>query len=153
MKRPSARRSSEAKGLKRQASERHQVAALPFRRNADGSVEVLLITSRETRRFIIPKGWPMKKLADPDAAAKEALEEAGVVGIVRRKPIANYSYWKRLTRTFELVQVDVYPFRVIDQHDTWREQAARSCGWLPPEKAWLLIDEPGLAQIVRSFKP
>jgi 8-oxo-dGTP pyrophosphatase MutT (NUDIX family) len=153
MKRATTRRTSKAKSLKRQASERHQVAALPFRRNADGAVEVLLITSRETRRFIIPKGWPMKKLADPDAAAKEALEEAGVVGIVRRKPVANYSYWKRLTRTFELVKVDVYPLRVLDQHDTWREQAVRNCGWLPPDKAWLLIDEPGLAQIVRTFNP
>jgi 8-oxo-dGTP pyrophosphatase MutT (NUDIX family) len=139
--------------LKKKASERHQVAALPFRKNADGAIEVLLITSRETRRFIIPKGWPMKKLADSDAAAKEALEEAGVTGKVRRKPIAHYSYWKRLTRTFELVKVDVYPLKVAAQKKTWREKGSRNTGWLSPAQAWLLIDEPGLAQIVRSFDP
>src|SRR5580658_9664578 len=76
-----------------QAAERLQIAALPSRRTAAGGVEVLLITSRETGRFIIPKGWPMKQLSDPDAAAREAYEEAGVVGKVKRKPIGDYFYW------------------------------------------------------------
>ena len=68
----------------------------PFRYVAR-SLEVLIITSRETGRFIISKGWPMKGHADHDAAATEAREEAGLIGKVRRKPIGKYTYWKRLT--------------------------------------------------------
>jgi 8-oxo-dGTP pyrophosphatase MutT (NUDIX family) len=81
---------------------RRQVAALPFRYTASGSLEVLIITSRETR----PKGWPMKGRADPEAAAIEAREEAGLEGNIHRKPIGKYSYWKRLADQFLLVEVD-----------------------------------------------
>ena len=91
-----------------QTAEKRQVAALPFRRTALGEIEILLITSRETERFLIPRGWPMKPLSDPDAAAQEAYEEAGIVGKVKRIPIGDYFYWKRLERTFEFVKVEVY---------------------------------------------
>jgi 8-oxo-dGTP pyrophosphatase MutT (NUDIX family) len=133
--------------------ERRQVAALPFQRAVDGGVEILLVTSRETKRFIIPKGWPMRRLADADAAAQEAAEEAGVVGKVKRKPIGNYVYWKRLDRSFELLRVEVFALEVFERRAKWKEKGARECCWLPPDKAWLLIDEPGLAEIVRTFSP
>jgi 8-oxo-dGTP pyrophosphatase MutT (NUDIX family) len=54
------------------------------------------VTSRETRRWIIPKGWPMKRMPPHTAAAREAFEEAGVLGQVRRRPLGSYSYRKRL---------------------------------------------------------
>jgi hypothetical protein len=54
------------------------------------------MTSRGTGRFIIPKGWPMKNHSDPFAAAREARQEAGLIGEIRRKPIGHYIYWKRL---------------------------------------------------------
>mgnify|MGYP000592552607 CR=1 FL=1 len=66
-----------------------QVGALPFRREADGEIRFLLITSRGTKRFVIPKGWRMKKLTDADAAAKEAKQEAGVVGTTAARPIGD----------------------------------------------------------------
>lgn len=136
-----------------QALERRQVAALPFRKTAGGKTEILLITSRETGRFIIPKGWPMKRLSDADAAAREAYEEAGVVGKVRRKPIGEYRYWKRLERSFELLAVDVYPLEVQQQRADWPEKNARRAGWLPQEDAATLVDEPGLVALIRSFQP
>ncbi len=135
-----------------QAVERRQVAALPFRKTASGEIEILLITSRETGRFIIPKGWPMKRLSDSDAAAREAYEEAGVVGKVRRKPIGEYRYWKRLERSFELLAVDVYPLEVETQRAEWPEKNARRSGWLPQEDAATLVDEPGLVTLIRNFK-
>jgi 8-oxo-dGTP pyrophosphatase MutT (NUDIX family) len=135
------------------SAERRQVAALPYRRTTDGAVEVLLITSRETKRYIVPKGWPMRRLNDPDAAAQEAREEAGVTGKIKRKSIGSYVYWKRLARSFDLLRVEVFPLEVIDQRAEWKEKCARECCWLPPGKAWLLIDEPGLADIVRKFEP
>ena len=134
-----------------QAAQRRQIAALPFRRTAAGGIEVLLITSRETGRFIIPKGWPMKRLSDPDAAAREAFEEAGVVGKVRRKPIGDYFYWKRLERTFEFVKVEVYALEVCEQREDWPEKQSRRCGWLSPKDAATTVDEPRLITLIQSF--
>jgi 8-oxo-dGTP pyrophosphatase MutT (NUDIX family) len=129
-----------------------QVAALPYRKTDAGHIEVLLITSRETGRFIIPKGWPTKRLRDSDAAAKEAYEEAGVVGKVEAKPIGTYSYWKRLERTFELLKVDVYPLEVRAQHNTWPEKEARKFRWLLQSDAAVLIDEPELITLIERFR-
>ena len=75
---------------------RHQYAALPWRRGDDGALEVLLITSRESRRWVIPKGWPIKGLNSKKSAAREAFEEAGVLGAVGKKKLGDYHYDKRL---------------------------------------------------------
>ena len=63
-----------------------QVAAIPFRLTADGSFEVMLVTSRTTRRFIVPKGWPMKGKNGRKAATIEAVVEAGVLGTTLKQP-------------------------------------------------------------------
>jgi 8-oxo-dGTP pyrophosphatase MutT (NUDIX family) len=141
-----------AERVKAHADVRHrQVAALPFRYVA-GSLEVLIITSRETGRFIIPKGWPMKGRADPEAAAIEAREEAGLVGKVRRKPIDKYSYWKRLADRFQFVKVDVYPLEVTRQLETWPEKQSRQMAWLSPDKAAMLVDEPQLITLIQNLE-
>jgi 8-oxo-dGTP pyrophosphatase MutT (NUDIX family) len=128
-----------------------QVAALPFRVSSAHELEILIITSRATARFIIPKGWPMKRLRDPDAAAREAYEEAGVMGQVQRQPIGTYPAWKRHKQAFEFVEVDVFPLQVLDQYEDWPEKGRRQMAWLSPEDAALLIDEPGLAGLIRDF--
>ncbi|MBP0652251.1 NUDIX domain-containing protein, partial [Mycobacterium tuberculosis] len=69
---------------------------------------MLLVTSRETRRWIIPKGWPMKGMKDRDAAAREALEEAGLTGRISQRPIGHYRYFKRTPDAFQPCRVDVY---------------------------------------------
>src|SRR3569623_26252 len=69
-----------------------QFAALPWRRMPDGSVKVLLITSRGSRRWVIPKGWPMPDRSPAQAAAQEAYEEAGVVGTPADKALGAYAY-------------------------------------------------------------
>lgn len=128
-----------------------QIAALPVRRSRDGSIEVLLITSRETRRWIIPKGWPMKGLKDHKAAAREAEEEAGVKGAIRKEPIGSYSYWKRRTAHFELCQVKVYLLEVQDQLKQWREQHQREAQWFSAREAADRVDEPGLREIIAGL--
>ena len=130
---------------------RRQVAALAFRVGPDGTREVLIITSRETRRFIIPKGWPMKKKKKPEVAATEAFEEAGVRGIVSRKSIGRYTYWKRLKQTFTLIRVEVFPLEVQEDLAEWPERDQRHFSWLSPKDAAVLVDEPGLAKIIREF--
>jgi 8-oxo-dGTP pyrophosphatase MutT (NUDIX family) len=146
------RRQVDHKTARPQTAERRQVAALPFRRTAAGEIEILLVTSRETRRLIIPKGWPMKRLRDADAAAKEAYEEAGVIGKVKRKPIGDYFYWKRLERTFEFLKVDVYPLEVRDQRTDWPEKGARKWGWHNLDAAAALVSEPGLVSLLKAFR-
>jgi 8-oxo-dGTP pyrophosphatase MutT (NUDIX family) len=136
----------------RGAVARRQVAALPFRRTPSG-IEILLITSRESGRFIIPKGWPMKRLSDPGAAAREAYEEAGVAGKIRRRPIGDYLYRKRLDGRFDLVRVTVYALEVQVQHADWPEKGARQLRWTPRKEAASLVEEPGLMRLLREFRP
>jgi 8-oxo-dGTP pyrophosphatase MutT (NUDIX family) len=132
--------------------ERRQIAALPYRKTAAGEIEVLLITSRESGRFIIPKGWPMKGLRDPDAAAKEAYEEAGVTGKIERKPLGTYSYWKRLERSVAFLRVTVYPLEVRKQRSNWPEKGSRRLGWLKQKDAATLVDVPGLITLIERFR-
>lgn len=127
---------------------RKQVAALPIRLDSEGRLRVLLITSRETKRFIIPKGWPMKGHKDHRAAAIEAQQEAGVIGRVHRKPIGFYTYWKRRADHFDFCRVKVFMLEFQHQLPDWREWAQRRGAWLLPDDAADLIDDPGLVDII-----
>ena len=130
---------------------RQQIAALPYRIGNEGALEVLLVTSRETGRWIIPKGWPMKNKKPHKAAAQEAVEEAGVKGTVASTPVGRYRYWKRRTRDFVLCEVNVYPLEVSKQLKTWPERGQRDVRWFTPDEAALHIDEPELAALVRDL--
>ena len=128
-----------------------QYAALPFRILA-GQVWILLITSRGTQRWVIPKGWPMTGRRPQEAAATEAAEEAGIVGEVEDKPVGSYSYDKRLKRDdTTAVQVIVFPFRVQAQAEDWKEQHQRRFAWFRYQKAATLVAEPALRHIIRDF--
>ncbi len=127
-----------------------QYGVLPWREGADGP-EVLLITSRDTGRWVIPKGWPMKGKAAWDAGALEAFEEAGVKGEVEHAPVGAYTYLKRLTRWRErLVEVQVYRMKVERELDEWPEKRQRERVWLTPEEAAARVAEPELAEIIRA---
>ena len=128
-----------------------QVAAIPFRLGSDGELEVLLVTSRETRRFIVPKGWPMKGKSGRKAATIEAMEEAGVVGNALKTPAGTYFYWKRLSSRFVRVKVVVYLLQVTEELANWRERGSRQRAWLSPAEAAILIDEPELSSLVRGL--
>ncbi|MGN6471099.1 MAG: NUDIX hydrolase [Rhizobiaceae bacterium] len=127
-----------------------QVGALPFRREPDGELRFLLLTSRGTKRFIIPKGWQMKELSDAEAAAEEARQEAGVVGAVAEEPIGSYFYWKRLKNAFVPITVDVYPLEVHEELRTWKERGQRLRNWLSADQAMALVDEPQLIHVLET---
>ncbi len=127
-----------------------QVAALPVRPGESG-LDVLLITSRETRRWVIPKGWPMKGRKDHQAAAKEALEEAGVAGKVRKQPIGAFTYQKRLTDRVEPCRVMVYILEVEKQLASWREKDQRKRKWFSQREAAERISEPALASMILAL--
>jgi 8-oxo-dGTP pyrophosphatase MutT (NUDIX family) len=130
-----------------------QYACLPFRERGDGSIEVMLITSRGTRRWVIPKGWPMKGRKPHASAAREALEEAGLVGEVGKVPIGSYRYGKRL-KSGEVVpcQVEVFPLEVKSQRKRWPEKGQRSLRWFDPAEAAAAVEEPELKGILWRAK-
>ncbi|MBX3567451.1 MAG: NUDIX hydrolase [Rhizobiaceae bacterium] len=128
-----------------------QVAALPFRRSGADRVEFMLLTSRGTRRFVLPKGWPMKGMSEAESAAIEAEEEAGIQGQVAKRPIGRYRYWKRLRTVFAPITVAVFPLLVEKERDKWNEMRSRNRAWLSAQDAALLVDEPDLIQLFREM--
>ncbi len=133
---------------------RAQFAALPWRRNDAGEVEVLLITSRETRRWVIPKGWPIKGKTSSKSAAQEAFEEAGVTGKVRKRPVGSYAYDKRLKNgRLQHVRVAVFGLAVEAEADTYPEVGQREKSWVSLTEAAKLVDEPELMVVLATFKP
>lgn len=129
-----------------------QVAAIPFRLSQHGDIEVMLVTSRTTKRFIVPKGWPMKGKSGRKAAMIEAQEEAGVLGKIVKQPAGTYSYWKRLSNRFVHVDVIVYLLEVTEELADWQEAKRRQRAWLAPADAAMLIDEPDLSTLVSTLK-
>ena len=127
------------------------MAALPVKLDAAGRTRVLLITSRDTKRLIVPKGWPMKGHKDHRAAAIEAQEEAGVIGRIGKKSIGSYHYWKRTADHFDLCRVKVFVLEVERQLPAWREKGQRQGAWFLVEEAADLADDAGLVQILRKL--
>lgn len=127
-----------------------QYAALPWR-NAQG-LEILLITSRETRRWVIPKGWPIPGHSAAESAAREAYEEAGVRGQMTEQAIGQYCYSKRLRiGAKKRFRVDVFAMEVTEVLDLWPEAHERARQWLSPEEALTLVAERELAALIRKF--
>ncbi len=130
---------------------RQQYAALPWREGKAG-LEILLITSRETRRWVIPKGWPMITLAAHDAAAQEAWEEAGVRGEIVATPIGAFRYHKRMkSGPPQRCRVDVYPLAVGVEEKDWPEKRQRQRRWVSAPEASRMVEEPGLRVLIDSF--
>jgi 8-oxo-dGTP pyrophosphatase MutT (NUDIX family) len=131
---------------------RIQYGALPFRL-AEGSLEVLLATSRETKRWVIPKGWPMKGKAPHKAAEREAFEEAGLKGKIQQRAIGSYRYEKKLKNgVFVECEVEVFPMKVSEQRRRWPEFEQRETRWFAPADAAASVQEPELAELIGKLQ-
>lgn len=131
---------------------RIQYGALPFR-FAEGSLEILLATSRETRRWIIPKGWPMKGKSPHRTAEREAFEEAGLVGKIQHRPIGSYRYEKKMKDgAFVECEVEVFPLKVNTQRRRWPEYEQRETRWFAPSEAAASVQEPELATLIGKLQ-
>jgi 8-oxo-dGTP pyrophosphatase MutT (NUDIX family) len=133
---------------------RQQYGALCYRKAPGGSgIEVLVMTSRESRRWVIPKGWPMKKKKPYEAAATEAWEEAGVRGTVGKKPVGRYTYLKWLDNgDVAPCIVDVYTVEVLEQSENFKERGQRVLAWVEPEEAARRVREIELKSLLVDFK-
>jgi 8-oxo-dGTP pyrophosphatase MutT (NUDIX family) len=107
---------------------RLQVAALCWRPHP--VPEILMVTSLRTQRWILPKGWPHPGLSLPESAAREALEEAGVTGVVETAALGSYHYLKEKGGAGIPCQVEVFALEVTGQKRNWPEKGARELRWL-----------------------
>ncbi|ATQ43081.1 NUDIX hydrolase [Caulobacter mirabilis] len=127
-----------------------QVAALCYR--TVPRVEILLVTSRDTGRWVTPKGWPMKDRIDSDAAAQEAFEEAGVRGEVAAEPFGSFGYDKTLkSGEARSIVASLYPLRVETELPDWPERRQRARVWFTPSEAAAAVREEDLGALMLAF--
>lgn len=132
---------------------RVQYGALPWRM-VDGTLEVMLLTSRGTRRWVIPKGWPHDSLSSAGSAAQEAWEEAGLRGPVSETPIGSYHYDKVRDEGGSVpCIVYVHSLEVAEQCSDWPEKDQRECEWFPRQTAARQVHEEELHDLILSFAP
>ena len=131
---------------------RLQVAALPWQRTAAGGIELMLITSRDTGRWVLPKGWPEASERLCETAAREASEEAGLSGSIEVNEAGRYYYVKELA-TGERVdcEVLVFPLEVRKVAEKWKERRQRTRKWVTPNEAARMVNEPELGRLVLAF--
>jgi len=129
---------------------RQQVAALPFR--IAPQPEIMLVTSRETRRWVVPKGWPIEGRSLPEAAAREAYEEAGLDGDMSPDAVGVYHYVKRKkSGAMVLCAVSVFPMAVRQQRRKWPEKKQRLTRWFSYQEAAALVHEAELRDMILAF--
>ncbi len=123
----------------------------------NGKTKVLLITTRRSQSWSIPKGWPMSGKTPAESAMQEAWEEAGVKGTALDQPLGFYSYFKTIeTRGGAMpmpVLVSVYPLELRKTAKSFPESGQRRLKWMNPKKAAAKVREPELARILRKFDP
>ncbi len=132
---------------------RQQYAALCYRlKKKTGDIEVLLLTSRDTGRWVIPKGWPMPGKLSHEVAAREAYEEAGVRGAVETEPLGSFGYDKLLKDGIQIsCRVQVYALEVSELVKNFKEKGERSLEWVSCEDAAGRVREQELSDIILGF--
>ena len=129
-----------------------QFGALCVRGSPLAAREVLLITTRQTKRWTIPKGWPIKGRKPYQVAEQEAWEEAGVIGRAHKRPIGNYDYIKKLDSGEQVrATVEVHVLDVRRSKRKFPERRERDLAWVAVEEAARLVAEPGLEKLIRRF--
>ncbi|WP_439123317.1 NUDIX hydrolase [Marivita sp.] len=128
-----------------------QIAALPVRWDKTGKLRILMVTSRDRGRWVMPKGWQMDGKKPWRAAEIEALEEAGAIGFISDTPIGHYHYNKRMDDgTNTHCRVTLYPMVVEKLKRRWKEREQRKRHWFSPKKAAKLVEEPELSELLRA---
>jgi len=129
----------------------HQIAALPVRLNADGAMDVYLVTSRGSGRWIIPKGNPIRGHAPQDVAAREAREEAGLVGPVLPRCLGSFAFQRVRGIMGETCLIDVYPMHVDRQLKNFPEKRERTVRLCNLSTAMAIVSSPELAELIESY--
>lgn len=126
-----------------------QVAAIPMRWTA-GRPEILLVTTRGTGRWTVPKGWPLADSLGAECAAREAFEEAGVRGRIEPYSLGVYEYWKQARRGRTVLRVTAYALHVDGVAWDWPERKERKRAWFSVEVACRLVANEALSDLIRE---
>ena len=119
-----------------------QSGVIPYRLE-QGKIEILLVSSRKKKRWVIPKGIIEPDLTPQDSAAKEALEEGGILGEVLPESVGTYTYekWGGVCR------VVVFLLKVTSLEANWLENY-RERQWFSLPEARKRLDEAELKNIL-----
>ncbi len=129
-----------------------QIGALPIRWDKSNKLRVLMVTSRDRGRWVIPKGWMMDGKKPWHAAEIEALEEAGAIGFISHDPIGHFHYDKRYEGKNSVpCRVTLYPLIVEKLKRNWKERDERKRHWFSPAKAAKLVEEEELARLLKGL--
>jgi 8-oxo-dGTP pyrophosphatase MutT (NUDIX family) len=138
--------------LMMQRPPRQQYAALCYRMKKNGDLEVLVATSRDTGRWVIPKGWPMAKKKAHQVAEQEAFEEVGVKGKASKLPFGFFHYDKGLDNGLKVpVRVQVHLLKVEDFVKDFKEKGVRRIEWVSCQEAASRVNEPELKMMLLEF--
>ena len=127
-----------------------QAAALPWRQTV-GGVEIMLVTSRGRRHWLLPKGWPERNERLHDAAAREAFEEAGLRGTIAIEEFGRYQYVKGTARNELACEVSVFPMEVLRVSEKWKESGQRVRQWMGSSEAVTAVQQPDLRMLLAAF--
>ena len=129
-----------------------QSGVLAWRLKGRKKAEILLVTSRRSGRWMIPKGWPMPGRTLADSAAQEAFEEAGIRGEIDPQPIGTFRHVKQHLLLGRL-EIDILVHRLAVQRELsdWPERGERSRKWFPVREAALQVDSDGLKKLIVRF--
>jgi 8-oxo-dGTP pyrophosphatase MutT (NUDIX family) len=129
-----------------------QYAALPWRKSRGNTLEILLVTTRRTGRWIVPKGWPIAGCTPSECAAREAFEEAGVLGLIAAEPLGSFPYDKaRKAGAPVRCSVHVFALKVSHRLRSWPEKSMRETRWCAVDEALALAGDKGLRRLIGKF--
>jgi 8-oxo-dGTP pyrophosphatase MutT (NUDIX family) len=133
---------------------RQQYGALCYRvKKKTGELELLLVTSRDTGRWVIPKGWPMSGKLSHEVAAREAYEEAGVRGTIETEPLGTFMYGKMLKDGIKVpCKVQVYALAASELAKSFKEKGERRLEWVSCGEAVKRVNEPELKDLILAFE-
>jgi 8-oxo-dGTP pyrophosphatase MutT (NUDIX family) len=153
MKFTSALRKAADAALRRGNKPALQVGALPYRRREDGAMEVLLVTTRGTGQWMVPKGWPMSGKSWSEAAAQEAWEEAGVKGAAAKTELGRFRHAKTdVILGSRPCVVAVFPLAVEEEHSHWPERGERVRSWFQLDEAVSKVRSRELAGLIKAAR-
>jgi 8-oxo-dGTP pyrophosphatase MutT (NUDIX family) len=121
---------------------------VPCRERADGEIEVLLVTGKGSRRWIIPKGWPVPGKSLADSAAQEAFEEAGVKGVVDPQPLGDFRHEKNVGPADIEIRIVVHAMRVEQELSDYPEARSRERQWFSVAEAVEMVDSVVLGTLI-----
>lgn len=128
-----------------------QSAAIPYRYDADGQIQILLVTSRRKKRWVFPKGHVKQGMGPHSSAAKEAFEEGGVIGRTSLDPIAAYDRQTKSCEDGEFLRVQFYPMEVTTEAPAWPEMHQRERQWLDARAALSIVHGVGPRDALVAF--